>query len=167
MGIGQIKEKIGGIFRSSPKIAVYLSVAAACVLLLLFMKTPKPESAPEPESAVIMPAKDRAEELEDELEEIITKIRGVGKVSVMVTVSGTEEKEYISDISERDGASETKTVIAGSKEALLKAEKYPEVRGVLVVCSGGDKPQIQEKVVNAVSTVLDIPTNKVFVTNAE
>ena len=154
MGIGQIKEKIGGIFRSSPKIAVYLSVAAACVLLLLFMKTPKPESAPEPESAVIMPIKDRAEELEDELEEIITKIRGV-------------EKEYISDISERDGASETKTVIAGSKEALLKAEKYPEVRGVLVVCSGGDKPQIQEKVVNAVSTVLDIPTNKVFVTNAE
>ena len=114
-----------------------------------------------------MPTKDRAEELEDELEEIITKIRGVGKVSVMVTVSGTEEKEYISDVSERDGASETKTVIAGSKEALLKAEKYPEVRGVLVVCSGGDKPQIQEKVVNAVSTVLDIPTNKVFVTNAE
>lgn len=168
MGIFKIREKISQKLKSSPKAAVYLAVAALCALALIIMKpSDKQENEPvqvpeEPERSL---GSDYAESLAEELEEIISRIRGVGEVRVMLTLEGTEEKIYAEDTSESDSKQDAKTVVIGSKEALLKATKYPEVRGVLVVCDGGGKPSVKEKVVNAVATVLDIPTGKVFVTD--
>ena len=170
MGITQIKGKIIGELKRSPKLAIYLTVAAVCILLLLLMRTPEKEDEKPPPAEAAAEVYETAsyeEELEQKLKEIISRIQGVGDVTVMLTIEGTETKIYASDTSESDSKTESETVVIGSKEALLQAIKYPEVRGVLVVCSGGDKPLIQEKVVNAVSTVLDIPTSKVYVTNAK
>ena len=171
MGITQIKGKFLGVLKRSPKLVIYLSVAVICIVVLLMMKTPeqKRNDAPIPTDAAVnesIPVS-YEKELEEKLREIISRIQGVGDVTVMLTIEGTETRIYASDTTESDTKTETETVVVGSKEALLQAIKYPEVRGVLVVCTGGDKPSIQEKVVNAVSTVLDIPTSKVYVTNAK
>ena len=170
MGITQIKEKLLGELKRSPKLAVYLTVAAVCILILLFLRTPEKKDdtiRPTEEPEQIYTVENYEEELEKKLKEIISQIQGVGEVTVMLTIEGTETKIYASDTSESDSKRDSETVVIGSKEALLQAIKYPEVKGVLVVCSGGDRPLIKEKVVNAVATVLDIPTSKVYVTNAK
>ena len=170
MGIIQIKEKFFETLKRSPKLTVYLCMAAVCIAALLFMRAPpeKEETSPKTYETVETAVQESYEQrLESELEGIISKIQGVTNVTVMLTIDGTEEKVYVSDISESDSKSESKTVITGSKEALLQSTKYPNVMGVLVVCGGGNSAAVKEKVVNAVSTVLDIPASKVYVTNAK
>ena len=169
MGISEIKGQFAEKLKNTPKLWIYIGVAAICAVLLLMMRTPKvQENTSIPAAAVEQTVRPSyQEELEQRLQEIISEIQGVGKVTVMVTISGSEENLYAEDISESEQKTDRETVIVGSKEALLRATKNPEVKGVLVVCSGGDRPQIQEKVVNAVSTVLDIPTSKVFVTKSK
>ena len=169
MGVLEIKGQLADRLKSTPRLWVYIGVASACIILLFLMRTPKQESSPAPEQVTASEPSSLSyqEELEKRLEGIISEIQGVGSVSVMVTISGSEENVYAEDITESEQKTDRETVIVGSKEALLKARINPEVKGVLVVCSGGDRPGVQEKVVNAVSTVLDIPTNKVFVTKSK
>ena len=167
--IEEIKKKLGE--KPAPRLLIYSAAAIICVLLLLFLKNPSGDGdvkIPDIPADDIKPeTTDYASELEDKLRLIVSEIEGTGKVSVMVTVSGSEEKIYAENISESDGRSDSETVIIGSKEALLKEIRRPEVTGVLIVCSGGDRAQVKEKVVNAVSTVLNIPTSKVYVTKSE
>lgn len=170
MGIIQIKEAAIEKLKRAPKAAVYIAAAAIIAAALMIIKPPKEaevEKVSLPAQENSFSAESYAEELEKKLTEAVSKINGVGEVKIMLTVEGTEEKVYAADISESDGRSESETVIIGTKEALLKSQKNPEVRGVLVVCSGGGKPAIKEKVVNAVATVLDIPTAKVYVTDGK
>ena len=49
---------------------------------------------------------------------------------------------------------------------LVRKIENPEITGVLIVCDGGDDIGVKEKVINAVSTVLNIPSNRVYVTNS-
>ena len=83
---------------------------------------------------------------EERLCAMLSEIEGVGKAKVMQS-----ENSYV-------------IIDNGSqKEALLKKINNPAVSGVLVVCEGGDDPKVCEKVYIAVSTALNIPTNKIYV----
>ena len=169
MWIAKVKERFREAVKRSPKLTVYLCAAAVCTAALLLMRAPpKAEEKPAQTSA---PAEitelSYERRLEAELEEIISKIQGVSDVSVMLTLEGSDRRIYASDISESDSKTESKTVVIGSKEALLQSTEYPKVMGVLVVCRGGGSASVKEKVVNAVSTVLNIPAAKVYVTNAK
>lgn len=168
MDIKQVREAVLKRIKSAPKAAIYVFAAAVCAALIVFMRAPEKhdEPLPAPVEAKSETA-DYACMIEKQLEEIISEIQGVGTVNVMVTVEGTEELVYVQDTSDSDSKHDTETVVVGSKEALLKATNYPKIKGVLVVCAGGGKPLIKEKVVNAVATVLDIPTAKVYVTDAK
>ena len=49
------------------------------------------------------------------------------------------------------------------KEALVKKIQTPEISGVVIVCEGGGKSKVCEKIYRAVSTALGIPTTKIYV----
>lgn len=155
MDISKIVDKL----KSSPKLITYLAVALVCTVLLLLMNLPSGSDSSDDDSKPVTPDTEYKEVLEKELEEIISKIEGVGKVTVMLTVDSTYSYEYVTDVSDKD----SETVIIGNKEALVARILNPKISGVLVVCSGGDSVKIKEKVIESVSTVLDIPRNKVYV----
>ena len=52
----------------------------------------------------------------------------------------------------------------GAEQALSVTELQPSVKGVVVVCEGGDNKEVQEKVRDAVKTALNITSKRVFVT---
>ncbi len=163
-------EKVIKTLKSTPKLWIYSAVAILCVLLLLTLKTPKSRDEPEQENipkSAASEVQDYRKELEARLEDILSEIRGAGEVSVMITLSGSEETVYAEDLSESDGKRSSETVIAGSQQALIRKKDNPKILGVLIVCTGGGRPQVKEKVVNAASTVLDIPTGKVYVTESK
>lgn len=121
-------------------------------------------------------------ELEQNLAEIISSINGAGKTRVLLTMDSTVEQVYATDKnmaqnnSENSGGqteskkdtSATTTYITvelsdGTQQTVLLKEIQPKVRGVLVVCSGGDNNVVKEKIVDAVTKVLNISSSRVSV----
>ena len=103
---------------------------------------------------------------EERLCAMLSEIEGVGKAKVMLTITSTEEYVYAETQKTGSSQSENSYVIidnGSQKEALLRKINNPAVSGVLVVCEGGDDPKVCEKVYIAVSTALNIPTNKIYV----
>ena len=85
-------------------------------------------------------------QIESNLEDVIGKIQGAGQTKVLLTMENSVEYVYLKD-------STTKT-----------KEVEPLIRGVLVVCEGGDEPVVVERITEAVTKALDISTAKVCVT---
>ena len=52
---------------------------------------------------------------------------------------------------------------AGGEQPLVTAELEPQVKGVVVVCEGGDQPDVVGKVVDAVKVALDISSTRISV----
>ncbi len=114
------------------------------------------------------------ERTEKELKDIISKIDGVGQVSLMLTLDGTTEYVYAEDVdTETDENSDSKSdkyknevIIVdsdGEEKALIKKIIEPKVKGVVIVCTGGGKTEIKERVIKAVSSALNISTNNICV----
>ena len=82
---------------------------------------------------------------ETDLQTVISKIEGAGKTEVLLTMENSVEYVYLDN-------STTKT-----------KEIEPLIRGVLVVCEGGDDPVVVERVTDAVTKALDISTAKVCI----
>lgn len=118
--------------------------------------------------------------IEKRLSSIITCIRGVDNVNVMVTLDNNVENVYEFDEKKSLDTQENDTKLkettekdvivlkdnAGENTGLIKTQIQPTIKGVVVVCSGGDITSIKTKVIEAVTTVLDITPNKVCVVGA-
>lgn len=119
---------------------------------------------------------------EDRLEDIIGRIDGVGRVKVMVTVESGVENIYETDnkisddvtrstgdsaATQQSTSSESSHVIVDNggdgEQALLSKQEQPEILGVVVVCDGGNSPDVKENVVDSVSTALGLATNHITV----
>lgn len=54
---------------------------------------------------------------------------------------------------------------AGSgRQALVETAREPEIKGVAIVCEGGDDVAVIKRITDVVSVVLGIPTNRICVT---
>ncbi len=107
-----------------------------------------------------------ADETEKRLCETLMEIEGVGKAKVMLTITSTEEYVYAESVKIGASQSENSYVIidkGSQKEALVKKINNPAISGVVIVCEGGDDPKVCERIYNAASTALNIPTNKIYV----
>ena len=88
--------------------------------------------------------------LEKNLEEMLSKIEGAGKCSVMITLECSLERVYAQNITSGSDYFEGKNNQSGMSEhviiksgtgtegGLLISVTEPRVRGVAVVCDGGD-----------------------------
>lgn len=115
------------------------------------------------------------------LKNILEQIRGVSDVSVMVTFASTEKKIYQNNTKTQDNQTsetdqkggkrevnerneDTEVVMIdqnGNKVPVVIGKEQPTVRGVIVVARGADQPTTKVQIMDAVATVLDIPTYKV------
>lgn len=128
---------------------------------------------------------DYVKQLEANLTNMVSCIKGAGDCKVMVTIENgaqtiyaTEGKKNTEDTEDSSNGelkrrqksddSETKYMTVkgpnGEEEALAITEVQPTVKGVVVVCSGGDDPEVQQRIINAVTTALNITTKRVCVT---
>lgn len=108
-----------------------------------------------------------AADTESQLHDILVSIEGVGKAKVMLTITSTEEYIFAETAKRGTSQIENNYVILDrgeQKEALVKKINNPAIKGVVIVCEGGDDPRVCEKIYKAVSTALDISTGRVYVT---
>lgn len=119
--------------------------------------------------------------LEERLAETVGAVQGVGKAKIMLTLEGDGETVYASE--EKTTHSETSAqasanssqqnsyenefviVDGGSgKQALVETALEPEIRGVAIVCEGGDDIAVVKRITDLVSVVLGVPTSRICVT---
>ncbi len=119
--------------------------------------------------------------MEEKLEKVISDMLGKTKVTVMVTLeSGTEyvyadEIKTDADITKDQSALKTqhsdsnqKTYIVvkdsdGNEHPLIVTEKMPTVRGVVVVCEGGETTSVASAVRLAVRSALNVSDDKICI----
>lgn len=110
-------------------------------------------------------------EMEEKLADIISKVEGAGKTKVFLTIEESEEYVYAQDIStdRKDNNKindDKKYVIVdgnGGKDGLLIKTVNPKIRGVAIVCEGGDDPVVQQRIYSCVSASLGISTARISI----
>ncbi len=162
-------------------------IKLACVLgaigvLCICLSEWLPQKEPDKETGV-MTAAQYCEQVENRLSALLEEMDGVGACQVYVTlesgveyVYATEQKEnadYTKDsgqngekVSERADTEQNVIIIdsADGKTGLLLTEIQPTVKGVVVVCEGGNQQEVVERVTAAVTTALNISARRVCVT---
>ena len=138
----------------------------ACILLSSFSSGKQEQPEPSPDAAQI----EYRETLEAQLTEILGSIAGVGRVKVLVTLSGSEEYCYAQDgehtVSGDQVRSSTSYVTVGgsSREPLLESVSHPAITGVVVACEGGGGNRVREAVYHAVAVACGLKSNQIYVT---
>lgn len=124
------------------------------------------------------------ENTEINLGNMIASIDGAGTTKIMVTVDSSIEYVYAKDTKESKDSNKTLSngeennalstsnedtyikvrLSNGEEQVATVKEIQPKIRGVLVICEGGENFEVQQRVLNAVTKSLDISSAKVCVT---
>lgn len=108
--------------------------------------------------------------VQQQLEEILSKVKGAGKVSVMLSVASGEKTVYQTDqdITLGDNSTERfQTVIITGKEreqnGLIQQVDPETYLGAIVVCQGADSPAVRLSIVEAVSKITGLGADRISV----
>lgn len=167
-------------FTASGKARTVLIVCGILGVLLLII----PEFIPEKtEKVLVSTADDFVRQTEERLTELIGSIEGAGVCRVMVTLENGVEYVYATEqksnsdreedvsgentrLTQRDDSESSAIIIDtdSGREGLLVTEIQPTVRGVVVVCEGGDDEEVRSRVSQAVTVALNISSKRVCIT---
>ena len=98
--------------------------------------------------------------------ELISRMDGISDVRVVIIPESTGGRVYAENDRYSDGTmTEREIVIPGSDGAPITVKlRFPELRGVAVVCRGGANPVNQEKIVSLLTALFGLPATRVCVT---
>ena len=112
------------------------------------------------------------EETEKRMAEVLGSVEGVGKVRVMLTLRSGETLSLAEDSSSALGSggdvrqdSQVLTVNRGSgrQEVVVTKRMYPTYQGAVVVCQGGGNSRVRLQVMNAVSVLTGLSSDRISV----
>ncbi len=161
------------------KIVLILGIAG---LVLVFLSGMLPEqssiSYPDTDPKETVTTDQYAARMEERLASIISNVAGAGHCRVMVTLENGLEYRYAQESETQQYMKETSAgqeekwdmeynyVFADGgdgKKPLLLTEIQPEIKGVVVVCGGAGRPEVQQRIVEIVTVAMGISSAKVCV----
>lgn len=164
MELETVRKKLVGWSRRLGSYKYVLLVIAAGVLLLLWPERADREIAP---AAVQEEDAFSVSDMEEQLEEILSRVEGAGQVSVMLTVKSGMERVLAQDgtLSAEEESIQTVVISPGSgtEEVVVLKQYYPTFQGALVVCSGGGDAQVQLLITQAVSALTGLSAARISV----
>lgn len=170
--IPKISEKI-----KNPKFLIIVGVVG---ILLIFISSFLDGSETKPQTTTTeISAEEYRIQLEKDIKNIVKGITGSNKVTVVVTLESGIRYKY-ADITEGSSADKTENdtisssselkqgyitvkTADGGEQALLVTTQMPEIRGVAIVCIGGDNSIVAEKIENTVTAALNITSQRVSI----
>ncbi len=164
MGWMSIKTKWAELFKKYR----YVALVVALGVFLMFIPAKKTNST---KPTLAETTEQHPSDCEERLAQILAKIHGVGRVSVMLTVASGPQTVYQSDESGSPDAPEGNykrdTVIVtdeNRREQGLVSQTYgPEYMGAVIVCEGADDPSVRYAVVDAVSNATGLGADRISV----
>ncbi len=164
MDIKAIKDKLLDLIKKYK----YPVVIFVIGILLMTIPTKQVNSQNQPSEPVVSQGK---MDVAQELEQILTQIRGVGKVSVMLTQAAGESYlyQYDEDVQiDGSGSSSRKdTVIITdsnrNQSPVISQILPPKYLGAIIVCQGAEDPSVKLAVVAAVSRITGLGADMICV----
>lgn len=156
-----------GIKKLLSRYQYVLLVLAAGVLLLLL-----PLGGGEEEDHTQTPAQLQEEfdleAFEDRLAGALSQIQGAGEAQVVLTLKSGSRQVLAQDTQRgADGDSSSATVTlgrgSGSQEVVPLQTLAPQFQGALVVCPGGGDPEVCLQIIQAVSALTGLGSNRISV----
>lgn len=141
----------------------YILLVLLAGLLLMMLPDSKKEAT------VVSPAEAQIpqESLQEQLQEILGRIKGAGKVQVLLTQYRGEETVFQSDTDRTGDALRSETVLLSrsdrSESGLVRQVNPPVYQGALIVCQGGDIPTVKLAIVEAVMSVTGLRSTEITV----
>lgn len=169
------------------RMIIIIGIAGMALILLssILPRQPSNETAAQTQQNVSNSQYEQL--LEQRLIKLISGINGAGKTNVLVTLENGEEniyavnKEDSQDISEQwtdsgqknqDNSKENRQDIViieqdGDEQPVITTTVEPRVKGVVVVCQGGGIATVKSKISQAVTTALNISSDRVCVIQSD
>lgn len=128
-------------------IEIYIAVIFIVIILLIYMSTNKTKTSKQTkENKSNTTITGYIEHLEDNLEEILSDIKGVSNVNVLITLD-----------------MDTATV----KDSNILLDKFPEIKGIVITAKGVKDTTLKMKVLRAVQTVVDVNNGRIEILSSE
>ena len=155
-----------------------LGLAAGAFLIILSFVSPSEKSKKQENNLSQIDSGEYVRNQEEKICEILKRIEGVSEPFVMITIDSSSEhiyasKQNVKESSSKNGETTQKEVskdiifYGDNKQPILVKEIQPRIKGVAVICKGISDAEKRLKIINLVSTVLNLPTNKVYVISAD
>ncbi len=172
-----MNEKISAFFDNfkSKKIIVILGIIG---IALIFISSVLPENKPK-EKTENTDISTYTENLQTEVQQMVKKITGAKRVSVVITLDTGITYNYADELKTADtdktssgssdmtySSEQKKTIITdaeGNQRAVIINEYLPLVRGVAVVYSGENDESANEKISAALKAALAVSTKQIFI----
>lgn len=165
-------ERITVLLKNDRKKLVILIVALLGIILIVISSVgdegESDEETTQPQSE--FSESEYTAALEKRLEETVSSLYGAGRARVMVTLECDYETVYARDgsYSKDEASSDEKNeyiIIDSSQQedGLVLKTVTPRVRGVAVLCEGGNDPYVCEQVSQMLSALLDLGSNRISV----
>lgn len=172
-------KNLKGKIKQDKKLLLIIILAVIAVLFLLIpelnfkaSKSDESKTARQSESTYL-------EDTENKLKDIVSSIEGAGEAKVMVTLENSAEQVYAQNEKHKSDSDSSvqrpKSSISDEQEYVLiesnsRGEEgliikliQPKIRGVAIVCRGGDSDKVKEDITEAVCAVLDISASRIYV----
>ena len=110
--------------------------------------------------------------METRLAEALSRIDGAGEVTVVLTVQNGPRQVLAQDVDRRTGEGEnTETVVlsrgGSAQETVTVQELYPSYQGALLICEGGDDPNVRLKLTEATSALTGLGADKISISKGK
>lgn len=155
MDIKSIREKVTAWIGKYKYFALILLVGIGLMLI--------PGSKKE-ETQVTTTQQVQQNSIDKELEEILSNIKGAGRVRVMLTVASGEQVIYQTDTSSADR--QDTVIISGEnrvEDGLVQQIIAPTYRGAIILCQGADSANVCLAIKEAVSKVTGLDSSQISV----
>ena len=152
---------------------IYCAAGLCLVLLLVYFvsfKRTKSDKESVVSQAEYSSAMEYVDYLENKLSNVISKISGVGKTSVVVTLESGFSYDYATNSETKKISSSgsettvtTETVLMVSNAPVVSKEIYPKIKGVVVVAKGSQNTMVKLNILSAIETVLEVDRNNITI----
>lgn len=159
-------------------IEIYLAVGLAVVVACIYFNTMKPTTKDKNQNAQIdkisstfETSSEYIDYLENKLESVITRVKGVEEVEVVLTLEKGFEYVYATEEETKttsNGTSITSSsVVMVDGQPVIKEEIYPVVKGIVVIASGASDINVKMNIISIIQTVVDVENSKINIMAGE
>ena len=147
-----------GFIKDKKSMWLALAALALGVVLMLFGGDAKDSAAENPVAGTV--------ELEARVKNLCERVSGVGNATVMITLDTTGEQVYAKNsrvIGEGESSESVYEYVTAAGGLVPTEEKQSRVRGVAVVCSGGNSAAVRLTLTEMLCALFDIPASSVSI----
>ena len=170
------KEKLKTLYERIKKvkhIEIYLAVGLAlivgCIYFISISSSKKVENDTKTQidniSANFQTSGEYIDYLENKLENVITRVKGVGDTDVVITLEKGFEYIYATEEETKTTSNGTSvkssSIVMVDGQPVIKEEIYPVVKGIVVIADGAEDVSVKMNILSIIQTVIEIDTSKI------